>query len=172
MTRDSIKGHLALRMVVLLCGPLALLVGGPAGVWPRVSTVALVLLLSGWGAMSTETHVLTLVDLLVVGWWGLRFGDAVPLLSVLAAALLLLAHVAAVLVGYGPVHEPMPAPVLTLWLRRGLLVLLSAPVLALTARGLRGQAVSTDVWVLGLALVVGAAVAASYLLPTAADRNG
>ena len=172
MTRDNIKGHLGLRILVLLCGPLAMLAGGPAGVWPRASTVSLVLLLSAWGALSTETHVLTLVDLLVVGWWGLRFGDAVPLWSVPAAALLLVAHLAALLVGYGPVREPMPRGVVALWARRGVLVLVSAPVLALTARGLRGQAVSTDVWVLGLALVACTAVAASYLLPTEADRNG
>ena len=172
MTRDSIRGHLVLRLVILVGPVLALLAGAPAGHTAQPLPLGIVVLLSAWSALSTESHVLTLASLIVLGWWAVAFDRDVPVWTVGAAAALLAAHVAALLVGYGPVREPMPREVVLLWARRGVLLLTSAPLLALVAHGLGDQPISADVWVLGLLVFGGAVVAASQLMATDTDRLG
>ena len=65
---------------------------------------------------------------LVVVWWALAARDDVPLTAVLAAALLLAAHVASVLLSYGPPALPVGGRVLRLWLRRAAVVGAAAPL--------------------------------------------
>ncbi len=81
-----------------------------------------------------------------------------------AAAALLVGHVAAVLTSYGPGEMPVDAALLVRWTARGLLVLLPVPVVWWLARALQDQPDEPGIWVVGLAVGLAATVAAGIAL--------
>jgi len=154
-------GQAVLRALVLLGPTLALLTTGLAGVLPAGWLVALVLVLSVAFAAMPESPFGTAALLVVVAWWGLAFRDGLHPQAVLAAAFLLVAHVAAVLASYGPGELPLDRDLARLWARRGLVVLASSPALWAVAVGLRGQPEPAGIWVAGLAAAFSATLVAS-----------
>jgi hypothetical protein len=84
----------------------------------------------------------------------------VPAGALVAAAGMLAAHLAALVVSYGPSRLPLAPGVVRLWASRGLVLLLTAPVVWLLARAVRELPESGTVWVLGLAVAVSVVVVA------------
>jgi hypothetical protein len=148
---------------VLLVAPLlAVLSAGPQD-RPSGWLVALVLALSVGFAAMPESMLGTACLGLVVVWWSLAARDAVPVTAVLAAALLLAAHVASVLLSYGPPALPVGGRLLRLWLRRAAVAGAAAPLVWLVAVVLDGQPEPPGIWLAGLgcAIVVCVVAAAS-----------
>jgi hypothetical protein len=161
MTGRLTAGQAALRALVFFGPPLALLTTGLAGVFPARWLVALVLVLSVAFAAMPDSPFGTAALLVVVAWWGLAFRDGPHPQAVLAAAALLVAHVAAVLASYGPGQMPLDPGLARLWARRGLVVLAISPAVWAVAVVLRGQPEPAGIWVAGLAAAFTAMLVAS-----------
>jgi hypothetical protein len=99
--------------------------------------------------------------LVVVAWWGLAFREGLHPQAVLAAAAMLVAHVAAVLAAYGPGELPLDRDLARLWARRGLAVLAISPAVWAVAFALRAQPEPAGIWVAGLAAAFAATLVAS-----------
>jgi hypothetical protein len=168
------RGQWALRLVVLIGPMVALYARGPAFGSTPVWVAVLLAVLAGAWALAPES-VVGVVVLLVVGWsWAASGEGRVPALVLVAALGMLAAHLAALVLGYGPARLPVPVAVARLWALRGALVLLSAPVVWLMARGVGELPDSSTVWVLGLGValsVVIVAVAALQALMAAGGRE-
>lgn len=160
-----------LRAIVLL-GPLvALLAGGPQGYGPPVWLVIVVAVFSFAAATLPEHYVGGLTLAIVVAFWVVEAGDDLPLSSVLAAAALLVTHVAGTIAGYGPRQvAPDPHAVL-LWTRRGVLLWLTAPLTWLVVDAESGRLTSSSYWLVGLVLGLVALVLAAAMYPTTGDRR-
>lgn len=154
-------GSLALRAVAFAGPVLALLATAADGPWPRGWLVALTLALAAGFAAMPESLLGTLVLGLVVVWWGIADHDSVPPAAVLAALALLAAHVAAVLLSYGPAGLTPDARVVRTWLRRSAAVGWAAPAVWLLAVAFDGQPEPPGIWVAGLAAATAVCVVAS-----------
>ena len=163
MTRRRTPGQVAVRAVIALGPPVALLATGPAGAWPSVLLVALVVVLSVGFAAFPESAVGSAAFVLVLAWWGVGLRDGLHPMALVAAGALVAAHVAAVLAAYGP-GDLVPDPGLVrLWLVRGALVFLTAPVLLLVMRALRGAPEPPLLWASAMAAAVAVLVLAGVL---------
>ncbi len=163
---------LRLTMVAGLVG--ALLAAGAADHPPHVAYLGLVAAAALLAAVFPESGVATFAMVLVVGWWaiGPEAGrhELHPAVLV-AAAMLLVAHVSALLCSYGPDGVPVSTVLVRRWLRRAILVLPVAPAVYAVAATTRGDAVSSevpsDVWVVAALVAAAAAVlAAAQLRPS------
>jgi hypothetical protein len=152
--------RLALRAVLLVAPLLAVLSAGPQD-WPRGWVVALVLALSVGFAAMPESMLGTACLGLVVVWWALAARDHVPLTALLAAALLLAAHVASVLLSYGPPALPVGGRLLRLWLRRAMVAGAAVPLVWAVAVLLDGQPEPPGVWLAGLGCAIVVCVVAA-----------
>lgn len=154
------------RAVLVVGMLLGLLAGVPWGFTPPVLVVVVVAVGGGAAAWRPEGLAGPLTLGVVVLFWGLQLHHEVPASVLAAAAGVLTAHVAAVLLAYGPSWMPLPRAVVALWVVRGLLVWLVAPVIWLVARAYAGQATPTSFWLGGLAAAGVAAVVAAVTVPT------
>jgi hypothetical protein len=153
--------------VVLVAGVLTgLLAGVPSGLTPPVVVVVVVALGGGAAALRPEGLAGPVTLGVVLLFWALQLHHQVPASVMVAAAGVLTAHVAATLLAYGPTWMPLPRAVVLLWVVRGLLVWLVAPVIWLVARAYADQATPTSFWLGGLAAAGVAAVVAAVVVPT------
>lgn len=143
----------------------ALFSGVPEGHTPPVAVVVVVLLGGVLAAFRPERLGASVTMGVVVLWWGLQVRTDAPSGILVAAAGLVLAHVAGVLLAYGPAFMAIPADVAALWAVRGLLVWLAAPVVWVVARAYAGHAIPTAYWLTGLATALVAAVVAAVVVP-------
>lgn len=171
MIRRWTPGQWALRAVCVAGILVALLATGLVGVWPAWWLVAVVGLLAVGYAIVPEAAVGTVAMGFVLAWWGVAFRDGLHPQAILAAAGLVAAHVAGVLVSYGPDTMAVDRATVLLWVRRGALVLTMSPVVWLVAEVVRDQPEPAGIWAAGLvaALACVAAVAVSYA-PGKGDR--
>ena len=151
MTGRLTAGQAVLRVLVLLGPVLALLATGLVGVAPAGWLVGLVLALSVAFAAMPESPFGAAAMLVVLAWWGIAFRDGLHPQALVAAAALLVAHVAAVLASYGPGSMPLDRDLARLWVRRGTAVFVVAPAVWLLATALRDQPEPAGIWVAGLA---------------------
>lgn len=154
--------QLVARLLVL-AGPVAgLVAAGAAGIPPPGWWAALVVALSiGW-AFSTESMLGTLSLALVLAWWGVADLSGLPAEALVAALGIVVAHVAALVASYGPPQLAVDAPTARLWLLRGGLVFLAAPIVWLVAVLLEGRPEPPGVWIAAMvAVVVAAGIAAA-----------
>lgn len=123
-----------------------------APVRPGVSVVLLVVAGSAVWAAFPELAAGPVVLLSVMVWWALAVPD--PLRpGVLAAALALsAAHVAGLLAAYGPARAALDRRLVVLWVRRGLLGYVTAPVAYAVVVGLDDGA-DPLMWPLGVAVL-------------------
>jgi hypothetical protein len=156
--------QLVLRALVVLGPVVALLASGPAGHAPPWWLVGTVALLAGASARVPDSPFSTASFMVVLAWWALAIGDGVPGWVLVAAAGLVVGHVAGLLASYGPASMPLDAPTLRSWVERGALVLLTAPVAWVAARALEGEPEQPGIWVLGVAAAAAATVAATAAL--------
>ena len=117
----------------------------------------------GWAAFP-ESAAGVVALFLPIAWWGVGLRDGIDPWALPAAAALLLAHVAAVLVSYGPPELPVDAATARLWARRALWTFLAVPLTYGLAVWVRGEPAPTGTWVVGLAAAFGALLAASLTL--------
>jgi hypothetical protein len=168
---DWARSQLALRALVLLGPVVAVLAAGPAGHAPPWWLVGVVLALAGASAWVPDSPFGVAPFLVVLGWWAAALGDASSAWVVVAAAGLVVAHVAGAVASYGPATMPVDAATARLWAGRGLLVLLTAPVAWAVTRLLRDQPEQPGIWVLGVAVACAATVAATVALGTREEER-
>ncbi|CAI9411081.1 hypothetical protein [Nocardioides sp. T2.26MG-1] len=163
---DWARSQLVLRALMLLGPVAALLASGPTGHAAPWWLVGVVAALAGVWAWYTDVPFGAAPLLVVIGWWAAALGSTTSAWLLVAAAALLVAHVAAVLASYGPPAMPVDRAVTRLWVRRGALVLLTAPVAWGAARALRDQPEQPGIWVLGVAVACVATLIATAALRT------
>jgi hypothetical protein len=171
MIQDLTRGGWAVRAVIALGPPVALLAASPEGFVPPLWLVVLVVLLSLGFAYLPEQYIGSAAMILVVGWWTVGVRDAVPLAVVVSAAALLASHLAATLAAYGPRSLPPDRGIVLRWTRRGALVWLVAPLLWLAVDAQRGHTTPASYWVAGLAVALVVAVTAATVYPTRLDEG-
>lgn len=101
----------------------------------------------------TPDHAAGVVALVLVGGWWAAHG-VVDWRVLVVAVLLLVAHVAATLVSYGPPRMAVDRGLARLWLARGLLALVPVPVAWLAVRGLDPALAPSWLWLATGAIVV------------------
>jgi hypothetical protein len=160
------------RVVGILGLLLGLLGGVPEGYTPPGAVVGLVLLVGVLAAFRPDDLAGSLAMGVVVVWWAAQLDTQVPAGCMLAAAGLVTAHVAGTMLTYGPSFMAIPADLVTLWVVRGFLAWLAAPVVWLVARVYAEHTVPTSFWLAGLATALaGAVLAALVVRPTSeSDR--
>jgi hypothetical protein len=163
VTATTGLGGWVLRALVAVLPPLAALATIGAGEAPPVWFVAVILLLSVAFAAYPESAVGVVVLTLVVAWWGIGLRDGLHAWALAAAAALLVTHLAAVLVSYGPAELPVEPGLVTLWARRAALVFLASPALLAAGLWLRDQPDPPGMWVWGLAAAFSATMVASVV---------
>ncbi len=153
---------IALRVAIAV-GPLvAVLASGLDSELPPPWLVVVVVAFSVAHAVLPDSQLGTTGALLVLGWWALGPVAALPASLLLAAAALLVAHVSAVLVAYGPPELPLEPALLRIWLRRGLLSLLAAPLVWVVVAVIDDQPEPAGVWVAALVAATVGAVVTSF----------
>lgn len=158
-------GRLLLRLVILVAPVLALLAARPDEL-PHGWFVGLTLVLSVGFAAMPESALGTACLGLVVLWWALAAADGVPLAALPAALLLLAAHLASVLLSYGPAGLPIGRGLLLRWVRRGAGVAVAAPLVWLVAVVVDDQPEPPGIWLSGLTCaIVVCIVAATAVTP-------
>jgi hypothetical protein len=158
------RSQLLLRALVLLGPVVAVLATGPAGSWPPWWLVAGVVALAGAGAVASDSQLLSGAGLVALVWWTIGLDDDLTGWVVVAAAALVVGHVAALLASYGPATMPVHPSLVRLWTRRGGLVLLVVPAAWAVTRLLRGDPEQPGIWVLGVATVLVATLVATAAL--------
>lgn len=146
-------GRLLLRLVLLVAPVLALLAARPDDL-PHGWFVVLTLLLSVGFAAMPESALGTACLGVVVIWWALAASGDVPVGAVPAALLLVSAHVASVLLSYGPSALPTGRALLLRWVRRGAAVAVAAPVVWLVALLVADQPEPPGIWLSGIVSAV------------------
>ena len=166
-------GSLTLRLLVVL-GPLvAMLASGLGGAVPPVWLVVAVTGLGLGAAVLPESPLGAAALLLVVARWTLGPEQPGPPLGALVAVTgLLVAHVAAVVVSYGPDRLPVDGPLLRLWVGRGAAALSVAPLAWVLARAVEGRPAPPGLWAVALVAVSVAAVIAAAAFPVALGERG
>jgi hypothetical protein len=171
MNGDVTPGGWALRGVIALGPPLALLAPSPQGFVPPPWLLLLVVLAALGFAYLPEQYIGSAVLLLVVGWWTIDVRGAMPVAVVVSAGALLATHVAATLAAYGPRQLAPDRQIVLRWTRRSLLVWLVAPLLWLVVDAQRGHTTPAAYWVAGLAVSLVVAVTTASIFPTRLDQG-
>jgi hypothetical protein len=150
----------------------ALLAGVGVGDTPPPVVVVVVVLGALASAFRPEHLSLSITLGLVVVWWALELHGSMPAVVLVVAAGLLLAHVGATLLSYGPPSLPLDRGLTLLWVARAGLAWLAALAVWVVARVYSGHGTPALFWLAGLAAgVVGAVVAgAAAPLRDHADR--
>ncbi len=149
------RGQWACRLLMVLGVVGALCATIPAGATPAVWLVVLTVGLALAWAWLPEAGVGAAALLLVLAWWGIGLRDGLGWWSLLAAAGLVLAQVAAILAAYGPAELPLPLPAVRRWAGRGL-GLFGLSVLVLVALlAVADTPEQPGVWLVGAAAAAG-----------------
>ena len=159
------------RAVVVVGLMVGLLGGLPQGYTPPVPVV-LVVLVGGVLAAFRPDHLGVSVTMgTVLVWWAVQLHTQVPLSCLVAAAGLVAAHVACTLLTYGPPFLPIPADLAVVWVVRGFLAWLAAPVVWFVAEVYADQATPTTFWLAGLATALAGAVLAALVVRPSAESD-
>lgn len=161
---------LGLRLAMLLAPPAALLAAAGAGDPAPASILALVALLSLGFAVAPDSGFGLLALGSVVAWWSLVADDGLHPSVLVAAVLLSVAHVAGLIAAYGPAGLPVPGAVASVWVARGAIVLLAAPLVWVLARLVHDDAPVESLFQAGLVVAVLGVVSAVVVLSV--DRSG
>jgi hypothetical protein len=159
--RSWTAGQWGLRAVMVL-GPLLAVFArtGPLGA-PRPWLVGVVVVLGAAWALLPES-ILGVVTLLVVGLsWASGRDDVVPAAAVVGALGMLAAHLAALVVGYGPSRLPVAPAVVRLWAVRGAVVFVASPLVWLLARSVRDLPGSGSAWTVGMVVAFSITIVAA-----------
>jgi hypothetical protein len=163
------RSQLVLRILVLLAPLCAVLSAAAAGDGPPWWYAVVVALLALALAAFPEGQVGVAVNAAVLLWWAIGPDDSLHPVVLVAAAALVVTHVAALLTTYGPSAMPVDPALLRRWLWRGLAALAAAPLGWGLAVLLRDAEDEPRLWLLGVAAGVVATVVASLSLGRGAE---
>ncbi|HXH80496.1 hypothetical protein [Nocardioides sp.] len=149
------RSQVGCRVLVALSPVLALLV---APVRPSAPVLALAAAVSLLWAAWPELAAGPVVLLLVMAWWVLAVPDPVQPRVLVAAALLHTAHVGGVLAAYGPARAAIHPRLVRIWVRRGVLSFLAAPVAYLAVASLDDVPDQPLMWPVAIGFLVVAAL--------------
>lgn len=149
--RTWTRSQVCCRVLVALLPVTALLVapvrpGGPV----LAVAVAVSFLWAAWPELAAGPVVL----LVVMGWWALVVPDPVQPRVLLAAALLHTAHVAGLLAAYGPPRAAIHPRLVLVWVRRGLLSFLAAPLAYVAVASLSGVPDQPLMWPIAVTVLL------------------
>jgi len=150
----------------------ALLAGVGVGDTPPPALIVLVVLGALLSALRPEHLSLSITLGLVVFWWALELRGSMPVVVLVVAACLLLAHVGATLLSYGPPALPLDRELALLWVARAGLAWLAALAVWVVARSYSGHGTPTLFWLSGLAAGVVGAVVAGAAAPLRGQADG
>ena len=171
MIRRSTPDQLPLRVVIVLAPVAAVLAGIPAGASPQAPFLVVLVVVAVLFALFPGSVAGVVALLMVVVWWA-GVPDPMHPMCLVAAALLLVCHLAALLASYGPDRLPLDPGLIGLWARRALLLLLPVPAVWAVATALTGERERPAMWVAGLVIAcVGMAVATVVFGERSADRE-
>lgn len=156
----AVAGTLLFLPVLVAAG------GGPLGAGSLVVAVVGLSLL-----LLPDSHAPLAWALLAAGLWAVRVPQTLSAWTLVAAADLLLVHLACTMACYGPAELALPRPLVRAWVGRAAVMLAVTTLLWLAARLLAVLDLPGDPWALSVALVVVAAWPA-YLLPRLLARDG
>jgi hypothetical protein len=165
MIRGVRRSVWVLRAVAAVGPMVALWAAAPEGHVPQAWVVAVVALLSLGYAVRPEHFVGSIVLGVVLVWWTTDVRTDLPDGTLVAAAAVLAAHVAGVLLGYGPPQMAVDPELVVIWTVRSALVWLAAPAVWFAARVYDGHATPTSFWLAGLATALVGAVVAAVVVP-------
>jgi hypothetical protein len=172
MRRESRPGVWVLRVLVFAGLVVAILAGRPEGYDPPTFVVVLVVLGALASAFRPEHLSLSITMGLVLVWWALQVRSEMPTAALVVAAGLMLSHVSATLLSYGPPSLAIDPELALLWTARGLLAWVAAFVVWVVARTYAGHDVPAVFWLAGLAAAVVAAVVAGVTVPVRGESPG
>jgi hypothetical protein len=144
---------------------------GLLGVWPAWWLVLLVAGTALGHAVAPEASFGTASMGLVVAWWGLGFREGLHPQALVAAAGLLVSHLAGLVAAYGPDRVAVDRSTVLLWVRRGAVLYLLAPLAWAVATVVRNQPEPGGLWIAGTlaALVAVVPVALVFRRGTVAE---
>lgn len=157
-------GQWAARAAVAALPVVGFLCVRAAGAATPTWLVVVVALVSLYWAAVPESPAGAAALAVVAVWWGLELGADIDPFALLAAAALLVAHVAAVVASYGPATMRLDPAVVRLWLRRAALIYLPVPAVYLVAAWAQGMSGSTGWWLAGLTATFSAIAVMSVTL--------
>ncbi len=158
------RSAIVLRIVMLVAPPAAVLMASVAGTPPPPAVLAVVVLASAGFARAPESGF-GLLALGAAALWWVRVADDGLHAAVLAAAVLLLAaHVAGLLAALGAPGAAVDADLVSLWIVRGTIVVLAAPLVWLLARLAGDLAPDAALWQAGLLVSVVAVTVSAVVL--------
>lgn len=163
MIRYWTPGQWGLRAAIVAGVMGALFATVPAGATPAGWLVVLVLGVSLVFAVYPDSAAGAGALALVVAWWGVGLRDGLHPAALLAAAGLLLAHLAATVADLGPGSLPLDRGVLARWGVRGGFVLLAAPLAWGLATLVRDEPAPPGLWLAGLTAALAGLLAANVL---------
>ncbi len=161
----------ALRCAVVLGPVVAVSAAVPQGHTPSPFMVVLVFLSALVWAVVPDHLFGGVPMLLVLVWWAIVIGDALPFTSVVAAAGLLISHLAATLLGYGPPRTHLAPRLLATWTLRAAAAWVVALAIWVVADTYSGHATPASFWLLGLTAALIGAVAATIRAPVGGARR-
>jgi hypothetical protein len=153
------------RAVVFASLLLALLAGVPAGYHPQPFVIGVVGVAALASAFRPDHLIVSLTMALLVVWWARDLHSQMPAVVLVVAAALVVAHVAATVLAYGPPTLPVDPRLAMLWSARGSLVWLAALLVWGVARTYSGHGTPTLFWLGGLAAALVGSVAAGIAMP-------
>jgi hypothetical protein len=151
---------------VLVAGLLlALLVGIPEGYTPPVALVVVVAATSLLAALRPDHLVVSVTMGLVIVWWGLQVRSEMPVAVLVVAACLMVSHVAATLLAYGPPSLAVDPALAVLWAMRAAMTWTAGLAVWAVARAYAGHGSPATFWLAGLAAALVAAILAAVATP-------
>jgi hypothetical protein len=165
MRRGAMPWVWLLRLVLVSGLLLALLAGVPEDHTPPVTIVVIVALLGVLSALRPEHLAVSLAMGVVIVWWALQLRSEMPVAVLFVAAGLVVTHVAATLLGYGPPSLEVDPALVLLWTMRGAMTWTAGLLVWAVARAYTGHGSPETYWLTGLGAALVAAVVAAVATP-------
>lgn len=160
-----------LRGVLAAATMLALLAGIPEGYTPSIVVVVIVALGTTVAVFRPEHLALSVTMGFVILWWALQLRSEMPVAVLVAAAGLVIAHVAATLLAYGPPSLAVDPALAVLWGMRAGMSWAAALAVWVVARAYAGHGSPELFWLSGLATAAVAAVVGAVAAPIRAKES-
>jgi hypothetical protein len=171
LRRGTMPSVWVLRGVLAAGLVLALVAGIPEGYTPPVLLVGVVVAGALVAAFRPDSLGVSVTMGVVIFWWALQLRSEMPGAVLVSAAGLVVAHVAATLLTYGPVNLQVDPQLALLWAMRGAMTWTAALAVWAVARAYTGHGSPTLFWLAGLAAAVVGAVVAGVAAPLRSEER-
>ena len=154
-----------LRGVLAAATLLALLAGIPEDYTPPTFVVVVVAVGATVSMFRPEHLGLSITSGIVILWWALELRSDMPVAVLVVAAGLIIAHVAATLLAYGPPSLAVDPALVVLWGMRAAMTWTAALAVWVVARAYSGHGSPELFWLAGLAAAGAGAVVGAVVAP-------